>query len=110
MQAMTRAGGLLEELRDGASAECGFEAVVASTRHGLLEEGLADLPRVGVGEIERDVGMQAADLLRDGVGVEEGIAFFFQESAGHAAFARAIDSGQHGDDRSAFHALFLAFC
>jgi len=59
-------------LRDAAPAEGGFKPVVASTGDGLLEEDLADLPCVGVGHRDRNVGMQIADLLGDGVGVENG--------------------------------------
>ncbi len=98
MQALAGAGGLIEELRDGASAESGFETVVALLGDGLLEEGFADLPRVSVGEGERNVGVEVVDLVGDGVGVEESVAFLEQKATGHAAFARAIDPGQYGDD------------
>ena len=110
LQAVAGAGGFLEELRDGASAEGGLEAVVLAAGDGLLEERFADLPGVGVGQRERDVGVKVADLLGDGVGIEKDIALFLQKPAGHAAFARPVDPGQDGDGGRFFHDLLLAFC
>ena len=52
LQAVAGAGGFFEERRDGASAEGCFEAVVLAAGDGLLEELLADLPGVGVGQRE----------------------------------------------------------
>ena len=52
LQAVAGAGGFFEELRDGASAEGGLEAVVLAAGDGLLEERLADLPGMGVGQGE----------------------------------------------------------
>ena len=72
VEAVTGTGSLFEQLRDTAPAKCGFKPVVASTGDGLLKEGLADLPCVGVGHRERNVGMQVTDLLGDGIGVENG--------------------------------------
>ena len=48
LQAVSGAGGVLEQPGDGASAQGGFEAVVAVLADGLFEERLADLPSVRV--------------------------------------------------------------
>lgn len=75
VQAVTGAGSLFEQLRDAAPAKCGFKPVVASTGNGLLKKGLADLPCVGVGRRDGNVGLLVADLLGDGIGIENGGVF-----------------------------------
>jgi hypothetical protein len=54
----------------------------------LIEQGLADLPVVGVGEGQGDVGVEGADFLGDGVRVEDRRAL-----ADELLFGKLVDGG-----------------
>src|SRR5690606_23437632 len=65
----------LQQSGDRASAESGFKPIIFALLDGLLQQRLAELPGVGVGEGQRNARMKLADFPGDGVGIENRGAF-----------------------------------
>ncbi len=92
---MAPLGGLDQKVRDGFSAEGGFEGVVGAGGDGLLQLGFAVGPGERVGLFLGERRLLVAKPTRMLVGIEVFGAALAQGPAADAAFARAVDPGQN---------------